>query len=117
MPPPNLEEKIMKEMFVSFGDVRGAAKEDWFNLAKAELQDKGFTSLGSRTSAEPYTCSGADSQDRKSASSINSLKKSSVFHSHFFGVYAPGMVSSPSHDIFTKVRGYILEKYSRTKLS
>ena len=117
MPAPNVEETIMKEMFVQFGDVRGAAKEAWFDLAKAELQNKTpFTSLGSKTSAttsiskvfDPDAVAGEDSKTMlgtkaeklgcqpPTVDSIDSLKKSSVFHSHFFGVYAPGESQEPS---------------------
>ncbi|GFN79075.1 regulator of G-protein signaling 22 [Plakobranchus ocellatus] len=114
VPPPNLEEIIMKEMFVSFGDVRGAAKEDWFNMAKAELQNKSdFTSLGSQTAAAPEATTSSLSMSESKLESVTpspsftrhapedsicSLKKSSVFHSHFFGVYSPGIIGPHDHE-------------------
>ncbi|CAL1544272.1 unnamed protein product [Lymnaea stagnalis] len=90
VPPPNLEEIIMKEMYISFGDVKGAAKEAWFTQAKQELKtEPTFTTLGSKVSAIQAT---------PVTPAIKQKEKSSVFHSQYFGVYTPGLVGPNEYE-------------------
>lgn len=82
--PPTQEELIVKEMFVSFGDLKGEAKEAWFTQAKKHLQ----TEVTFSTQRKSIVAAGGDAP-----SSVTPSKKSSVFNSHYFGVYAPGKLT------------------------
>lgn len=77
-------------MFVSFGDLKGAAKEAWFTQAKGQLKtEPTYTTQTSR-----FSVAAGDS-----ALAIKPSKKSSVFQSHYFGVYTPGNTIFATHQV------------------
>ena len=74
-------------MFISFGDVRGAAKEAYFSQAMDELKTQPtFTSLGPKVSTQV----GGSGEGEEPSLKVEPRPRSSVFHSQFFGDYNPG---------------------------
>ncbi|BFY99466.1 hypothetical protein BsWGS_02506 [Bradybaena similaris] len=104
--PPTQEELIMKEMFVSFGDLKGEAKEAWFTQAKKHLKTE--VTFSTLNQGHSIGAAGADAPP-----SVTPSKKSSVFNSHYFGVYAPGLIGPnetqpPIYDSSLEKEGSVL---------
>ncbi|KAH9499861.1 hypothetical protein Btru_076784, partial [Bulinus truncatus] len=106
VPPPDLEETIVKEMFISFGDVKGAAKEAWFTQAKNELKtEPTYTNLNVKPSIGVAPPVASDANEQKD--------KSSVFHSQYFGVYSPGLIGP--NDTDPPINDYTDKMFSKDK--
>uniref|UniRef100_A0A2C9JRT5 RGS domain-containing protein n=2 Tax=Biomphalaria glabrata TaxID=6526 RepID=A0A2C9JRT5_BIOGL len=104
--PPELEETIVKEMFVSFGDVKGAAKEAWFTQAKNELKTQPtYSTLSLKPSTIAPSVLSHDVLEQK--------EKSSVFHSQYFGVYTPGLIGP--FDSEPPINDYTDKMFSKEK--